>query len=124
MRIVISNTSGVPIYEQIVRQITEAIVSGELQAGSPLPSLRELARDLRVSLITTTRAYSDLANHGFIVNVPGKGSFVQERSLELTREHYLVRIEEHLRQAAALAQVAGITRNELDNMLNIILRGD
>ncbi|WP_043635164.1 GntR family transcriptional regulator [Nonomuraea candida] len=122
MRIVISNTSGVPIYEQIKQQVIAAIQTGDLPAGAPLPSLRALARDLRVSVITTTRAYNDLARDGFITNVHGKGSFVLPRSPELVREQLLREVEESLTAALRHARRAGLTRDEVIEILDQLLR--
>ncbi|MER7504898.1 GntR family transcriptional regulator [Nonomuraea pusilla] len=122
MRIVISNTSGVPIYEQIKQQVIAAIQAGDLPEGAPLPSLRALARDLRVSLITTTRAYNDLARDGFIANVHGKGSFVLPRSPELVREHLLRQVEDALAEALRRARLAGLTRDELVAILDQLLQ--
>jgi GntR family transcriptional regulator len=102
MRIVLSN-SGTPLYEQIVAQVRAAILSGELQPGQPLPSLRKLAEELRVSLITTTRAYNDLAAEGLIVNAQGRGSFVAELDPEAVRAESRRRITE---KAAALVASA------------------
>ncbi|PZG15841.1 GntR family transcriptional regulator [Nonomuraea aridisoli] len=121
MRVVISNSSGVPIYEQIKRQVVAAILAGDLPPGSPLPSLRALARDLRVSIITTTRAYNDLAQEGYIANVQGKGSFVLPRSPELVREQLLREVEEALSAALSRARTAGLTRDELVEMLDQLL---
>ena len=86
MRITVTNASPLPIYEQITQQVKQAILTGEVAAGTALPSIRQLARDLRVSVITTTRAYNDLARDGFIVSVPGKGAFVQPVNSDLIRE--------------------------------------
>jgi GntR family transcriptional regulator len=101
MRVVVSPVSGVPLYEQIVDQVRQQILAGELAAGAALPSLRALAGELRVSLITTTRAYNDLAAEGLIVNVPGKGSFVAEIDPEHARWSALERARAELRQIVA-----------------------
>ncbi|MEU6742194.1 GntR family transcriptional regulator [Streptosporangium sandarakinum] len=121
MRVVISNSSGVPIYEQIKQQVVAAILTGDLPAGSPLPSLRALARDLRVSVITTTRAYNDLAREGYVTNVQGKGSYVLPRSPELVREQLLREVEEALSAAVRRARTAGLSREELVEILDRLL---
>ena len=109
------------MYEQIVDQIRQAIWSGDLPAGTPLPSLRRLARDLEVSLITTTRAYSDLVTDGFLANVPGKGYFVLPRDSELVREQVLREVEEHLDRAVERARLAQLSDEELHTMLQTII---
>lgn len=119
MRILIRNTSGAPIYEQIVDQIREQILSGELRAGEALPSIRALAKDLRISVITTKRAYEELERAGYLVTVAGKGSFVAQQNLELVREAHLAELEDHLRQAARLARGCGLTRPELEELLEL-----
>ncbi len=119
MDIIISNASGKPIYEQIVTQIKGMIVSGALAQGEALPSMRLLARDLRISLITTKRAYEELERDGFIETVPGKGSFVAERNMEIIREDRLRRVEELLAQAVQEARGSGITFEEIADILRI-----
>jgi GntR family transcriptional regulator len=104
MRVVVSPVSGVPLYEQIVEQVRQQIMAGDLAAGAALPSLRALAGELRVSLITTTRAYNDLAAEGLIVNVPGKGSFVAEIDPDEARRSALDRARAELRQIADRAR--------------------
>ena len=99
MNIVIRNTGDMPIYEQIVVQIKQAIVAGELTEGEALPSMRLLAKELRISVITTKRAYEELERDGFLENVPGKGCFVAPQNKELLREAQLRRVEEKLSQA-------------------------
>lgn len=120
MTILIDNRSGVPIYNQICQQIRSAILGGELEADAPLPSIRNLAKDLRISVITTKRAYEELERDGFIYTVAGKGCFVAARNLELVREDHLRKIEEHLSAAVSLARQAGIGRGELDRMLDLL----
>ncbi|GAB2474977.1 GntR family transcriptional regulator [Xylanimonas ulmi] len=112
MRIVVSEGSGVPLYEQIVEQVRAAILSRRLAPGEALPSLRRLAHDLRVSLITTTRAYNDLAAAGLIVNVQGKGSFVADVDPALVRERVLSAIESDLERATASARETGVVSLE------------
>lgn len=121
MRIIVTNTSGKPIYEQIEEQIKEAILSDELREGDLLPSIRQLARDLRISVITTTRAYSELEQEGFITIVQGKGCYVLPKNSELIREQLLRRIEESLSAAIDAARSANLSRNELIKMLDMIL---
>ncbi len=119
--IVITNTAGIPIYEQIKQQIKDAILSGELVNDEALPSIRALAKDLRVSVITTTRAYADLVAEGFVANVPGKGYFVLPRDSNLVREQVLREIEDHLTTAALRAEILHLTPGELHQMLDICL---
>lgn len=113
MKIVISNSSGLPIYEQIKEQIKHAILSGVLKEGEILPSIRLLAKDLKISVITTTRAYTDLEQEGFVSNVQGKGCYVLPMNNELVKEQLLRRIEEGLHAAVTSAKIAGIGRKEL-----------
>ena len=118
MKMVVSLTSGVPLYVQIVDQIRQQIVSGELAEGEPLPSLRALASDLRVSLITTTRAYNELAAEGLTVNVPGKGSFVAQIDSDAARQATLDRAREELSRLVASIKPSGlVSRDELIDML-------
>lgn len=118
MRIIVSNASPLPIYEQIVQQLKQAILTGEVGEGEPLPSIRQLARDLRVSVITTTRAYADLARDGFVVSVPGKGAFVGAVNPGLVREQALAGIEQDFAEAVGRARLAGIQRDELTALLD------
>ncbi len=120
MKIIVSNRSGVPIYEQIKEQIKDAIFSGELQEDEMLPSLRGLARDLKVSMITTTRAYSDLEQEGFIVNVQGKGSYVLPRNKELARENALHKIEDNLGTVIMAAKAEGISKKEIIDRVGLL----
>ena len=119
MNLWIDNKSGIPIYEQIFTQIKGQIVSGELAENTPLPSIRNLAKDLRISVITTKRAYDELERAGFVYTIPAKGCFVAPRNVELLREEHLRRIEEHLRKAVELARGAQISREEFMEMLNL-----
>lgn len=116
--IVLSKTSGVPIYEQIKSQLTSAILRGDVAEGEALPSIRGLARDLGVSVITTTRAYSDLAAEGFVTNVPGKGSYVLPRNAELVREQVLREVGEHFAAAVAKARLVDLDAAELHAVLD------
>lgn len=120
MEILISNASDKPIYAQIASQIQDAILSGELAEGVPLPSIRSLANDLRISVITTKRAYADLEEAGFIDTVQGKGSFVAGGNAEFLREGRLKRVEDLLSQAIAEASAAGITPDELHGMIDAL----
>jgi len=120
MEIIISNSGGVPIYEQIVRQMKALIVRGELRAGEVLPSMRLLAKELRISVITTKRAYEELEREGFVSTVPGKGSFVAPQNAELVREDTLRRVEEHLCQAAEIGRAGGLSLAELQQALSIL----
>ncbi len=120
MEIIISNTQKTAIYEQIYTQIKDQIISGTLSENTPLPSIRALAKEMRISVITTKRAYEELERDGYIYTISGKGSFVAQKNTELIREEYLRRIEEHLENALALADTIGISRDELIEMINII----
>ncbi|MBO7649766.1 MAG: GntR family transcriptional regulator [Lachnospiraceae bacterium] len=120
MNILINNSSGRPLYEQIEEQIKNQILSGELSEGDALPSMRVLAKDLKISIITTKRAYEDLERDGFIVSVTGKGSFVKGLNSEFVRESMLFEIEEMLEKVAEKAAVGGITFEELTERLRII----
>jgi GntR family transcriptional regulator len=118
MRVVLSNSAGVPIYQQIKEQVGTAILAGELAEGSALPSVRALARDLRISVITTTRAYTELAAEGFIATVPGKGAYVLPLDSELVREQLLRQVEDGLQTALEAAHRAGLGRDEVVRMLD------
>ena len=120
MDIIISNSSGVPIYEQIEEQIKSLIMTGQLAAGDALPSMRILARDLKISVITTKRAYEDLERDGFIESVVGKGSFVRGVSGDLVKESMRFAIEEYLEKATDKAILGKVTLDELKEMLEII----
>ena len=120
MDIIISNASDKPIYEQIVVQMKDLILTGQLQEGQQLPSIRALASDLRISVITTKRAYAELEAQGFIETVQGKGSFVAGGNAELLREERLRHIEELLSEASRQAQHAGVSLSDLHDMLDVI----
>jgi GntR family transcriptional regulator len=115
--IIISNSSGKPIYEQITDQVKEQIMAGALAAGDALPSMRLLAKELRISVITTKRAYEELERDGFLENVPGKGCFVAPQNRELLREAQLRRVEEKLTQAIEEARRGAVSLEELKEML-------
>ena len=120
MDILISNSSDKPIYEQITSQIKAMIMSGKLAPGEPLPSIRHMAKELRVSVITTKRAYEDLERDGFIETFPGKGSFVAARNLALIREEQLKAVEARLAEAVDIAKRSGITLDELTEMMKLL----
>ena len=120
MEIILSNASDRPIYEQITSQIKEMIMKGELKPGEPMPSMRRLARDLHVSVITTQRAYDDLQRDGFIVTVPAKGTFVSAQNQDFIREENLRRIEQLLGEALQLAGQSRIEIAQLEEMLRLL----
>lgn len=120
MKIIISNSDNRPIYEQITSQIKGLIVSGKLKEGEALPSMRLLAKELRISVITTKRAYEELEREGFIVSITGKGSFVNRQNTELIREQYLKEIEEKLKEIIQLSLMAGIGRKEISEMFDVL----
>ena len=120
MELIIRNTTNQPIYDQIYSQIKAQIIAGKLSPGEALPSIRALAKDLRISVITTKRAYDELEADGFLYTVAGKGCFVAARDLELVREETLRRVEEHLSQAVDLAKGGGVTLEELEQTLTIL----
>ena len=120
LQIIIANNSGKPIYEQITQQVKAAIMKGELSPGDPLPSIRLLAKELRISVITTKRAYEELEREGFLVSVVGKGSFVAPQNPELLREARLREAEEHLGRAVEAARTGGITLAELQETLSLL----
>lgn len=122
MDILISNSSGRPIYEQITTQIKNLILSEKLQPGDALPSMRLLAKELRISVITTKRAYEELERDGFIETVTGKGSFVAAQNQEFIREEHLRRAEMLLSEAVDTARAAGITLEELCQVLAMLYR--
>lgn len=121
MDIIISNTSGAPIYEQIEVQIREMILRGELKAGDALPSMRTLAKDLRISMITTKRAYEELERDGFIESFTGRGSFVKAQNEELLREQVLKETEEIFSRGIKKGRDAGLTREELTEIFQMLL---
>ena len=121
MDIIISNTSGAPIYEQIEVQIREMILRGELKAGDALPSMRTLAKDLRISMITTKRAYEELERDGFIESFTGRGSFVKAQNEELLRERMLAETEEYFAKGLRKALDAGLTKVEMVETFRMLL---
>lgn len=121
MNIYIDNKSSQPIYEQICTQIKAQIIGGTLREDEVLPSIRSLAKDLRISVITTKRAYDELERQGFVYTVAAKGCFVAPKNLELLREEHLKQIEQHLAEAAQLAALCGLTAEELTEMLRFTM---
>ena len=124
MDIILSNSSGKPIYEQITDQVKAQILSGALAAGDALPSMRLLAKELRISVITTKRAYEELEREGFLDNVPGKGCFVAPQNPELLREARRRKVEDLLAQAVDEARKGAFPPSELHQMLDILYEGD
>ncbi|KOA21398.1 HTH-type transcriptional repressor YtrA [Clostridium homopropionicum DSM 5847] len=120
MKIIISNSSGEPIYEQIVTQLKALIINGEINSGDSLPSIRNLAKELQISVITTKRAYEELEKEGFIVTVAGKGSFVAPQNKELLREEKLKIIEEKLQQVVFESKMLNLNIDEIIQMLTIL----
>ena len=120
MELIIRNTTNQPIYDQIYSQIKAQIIAGKLSPGEALPSIRALAKDLRISVITTTRAYDELERDGFIDRVPGKGCYVAEQNLELVREAHLKQIEDHMGEIVSLAQGCSLTEEEAVRMLRLM----
>ncbi|WP_036730606.1 GntR family transcriptional regulator [Peptoniphilus mikwangii] len=124
MNIIISNSSEQPIYEQIKIQIKNMIMTGELKAGDLLPGMRSLAKELKISVITTKRAYNDLETEGYICTVAGRGCFVKSLNSDLIREENLKRIEGYLNKALEVANASGIDSSELIEMLSFLIRGE
>lgn len=124
MDVIISNSDSRPIYEQITAQVKGQILSGALCEGAALPSMRLLAKELRISVITTKRAYEELEREGFLVTVTGKGSFVASSNRELIREEYLRAAQAHLQSAVDTAQTGGVTKEELLELLALLWEGE
>ena len=122
LKIIVSNRSGIPIYEQIKSQVKEAIFLGELVEDDVLPSIRQLAKDLKISVITTTRAYNDLAEEGFVVNVQGKGCYVLPQNKEMARENALRKIENSLLEAINAAKAGGLSKQEAVGVFDVLCR--
>lgn len=120
MNIFLDNKSGSPIYDQIYTQIKNLIISGELHENEPLPSIRNLAKDLRISVVTTKRAYDELEKESFIYTLPAKGCFVAPKNTELLREENLKKIEEYLLQIQKLAKSCNLSKNDIIEMLEIL----
>ena len=122
MNILISNSDSRPIYEQITAQVKNQILAGKLQVSDPLPSIRLLAKELRISVITTKRAYEELERDGFIETIPGKGSFVAAKNTEFIKEEQLRRAETHLTKAVDIAKSSNITFEELLEILTLLFK--
>ena len=120
MNIIISNSSAKPIYEQIAEQIKKLVINGDIKEAEMLPSIRSLAKELQISVITTKRAYEELEREGYIVSVPGKGSFVSAQNKELLREARIRIVEEKLAAAVSAARTIDISLEELQKMLKIL----
>lgn len=121
MKLVISNIYGVPIYEQIKQQIKDAILSEELQAEEALPSLRTLAKDLKISVLTVTRAYTELEQEGFVKNIQGRGCYVMGSGSELIREQLICKVENNFMEAIKAAEIAGLSKEELRQLLDMLM---
>lgn len=124
MEIIISNSSNVPIYEQIKEQIKSKIISNELSAGDMLPSIRSLAKDLRISVITTKTAYEKLEMEGYVETIPAKGTYVANKNIELIREEQLQKVEGLLSSAINIAKMSDISKKEIEDMLDILYEED
>ncbi len=123
MHILIDNRSGTPIYDQIYSQIKSQIISGSLNEDEMLPSIRGLAKDLRISFITTKRAYEELEKDGFLYTVPGKGCFVAPKNVELLREENLKKIEDHIDEIIKLAATCNLSKKDIIEMINFGMEG-
>ena len=124
MKLIISNVSGIPIYEQIKQQVKAAILSGELKEEDTLPSLRTLAKDLKISVLTVTRAYTELEQEGFVRNVQGRGCFVLGSGSELMKEQLICKVENSLTEAVKAAKIADLSDAELHQLLDILLEAN
>ena len=120
MHIIISNATDRPIYEQIYTQLKAQILSGALQPGQLLPSIRALAKDLRISVITTKRAYDELEKDGYLYTVAGKGCYVAQGNTQVLREQHLLQLEEHLQEALHLAPVCGLSTEEVIDLIRML----
>ena len=124
MKLIISNVSGIPIYEQIKQQVKAAILSGELKEEEALPSLRTLAKNLKISVLTVTRAYTELEQEGFVKNVQGRGCFVMGSGSELMKEQLICKVENGITEAIKAAKIAGLSNEELHHLLDILLEAN
>ena len=124
MNIFVDNKSGIPIYNQIYSEIKREILNGAIGEGEPLPSIRNLSKDLRVSIITTKRAYEELEKEGFIYTLPGKGCFVAEKNTEIIREDNLRKIEEHMDEILKLARTISLTEDDVLEMMKTIMEAN
>ena len=124
MQLFIDNRSGTPIYDQIYTQIKAQIISGDLHAGDALPSIRGLARDLRISVITTKRAYDELEREGFLYTIPAKGCFVAERNINIVRDENLRKIEAYMQEIQALSATCHLSDQDLQEMWKLLQKED
>lgn len=124
MNIIISNSSNKPIYEQIKEQIKEKILSNELKVGEALPSIRNLAKDLRISVITVKNAYEKLENEGYVETVPGKGVYIANKNKEIIKEEQLKKIENLLDSVISIARISGISKQEIKTIMDILYGED
>lgn len=124
MKIIISNSSPIPIYEQIKKEIIEQIMNGELSENEPLPSIRNLACDIKISVMTIKKAYDELENEGYIISIQGKGSFVARRNTELAKEQAQKDIEKHLINALEIANNYNISKDEIMRLLKYFMESD
>ncbi len=124
LNILISNSKGVPIYDQVREQIKTAILNGDIKEGEMLPSIRQLAKDLKISVITTMRAYTELENEGLVVNVQGKGCYVLPQNVELIKEQKLKEIEENFISAIDAARIIKLSKDDLIKILKILLEDE
>ena len=122
MNIIISNNSSVPIYEQIKNAIKDAIISNELKEEEMLPSVRNLANDLKISFLTVKKAYDELEAEGFIKTVQGKGSFVAPKNLEIIKEEKLKEVQDHIEKIYNISKIANISEDEIKELFNIIFK--
>ena len=121
MNIFIDNKSGIPIYDQIFSQIKDQIISGSVAEDEPLPSIRNLAKELRISVVTTKRAYDELEREGFIYTIPAKGCFVAPKNVELLREQNMRKMEEHMQEIMKLAASCNLSNEEVLDMFHIMM---
>ena len=124
MNIILSNSNGIPIFEQIENAIKEAIFSNELKEEDMLPSVRNLANDLKISFLTVKRAYDELEQAGFIKTVQGKGSFVAPKNLEIIKEEKLKEIQDHIEKVYNISKIANISEDEVKELFRMIFEGD
>ena len=120
MQLLINNRNGVPIYDQIYGQIKDQIINGSLSEDDPLPSIRTLAKDLKISVITTKRAYEELESEGFIYTIPGKGSYVAPKNTDLLREQNLRKIEDHINEIVKLSDSCSLDKETIVEMVNLM----
>lgn len=120
MNIIISNSNNIPIYEQIKEQIKSKIISNELKAGDLLPSIRSLAKDLRISVITTKNAYEELEKEGYVETIPGKGTYVASKNIEIIKEEQMKKVENLIETAISIAKISKISKKEVNDILDIL----